>query len=275
MSRIRRNAPCPCSSGRKYKRCCLRNVQRKRNPWDGGSGSALGDTLVSLSIGLELEEMTSLEAEPPYEPELVIVEPTTHVYRVLDEEALHRALDGEPDVIDDGDGGWLRLRDPLVLGGGHLLSIEQGEQPDEIEVFARSRELATRGRLWLRRLAGGALEFLRGEIQSPLVPESDVEDSSDAEGLAGAPMPPALQRYHEKVFFKPWLIDPHPGLGGLTPREAAATEDGRQRLRALLEDMQDFQVKASQELDCAVLDYGFLWKKLGLDPEPEPALAAS
>jgi len=35
MSQVGRNDPCPCGSGRKYKKCCLPNEEASRNPWRG------------------------------------------------------------------------------------------------------------------------------------------------------------------------------------------------------------------------------------------------
>ena len=32
MAKIGRNAPCPCGSGKKYKKCCMKNDQAAANP---------------------------------------------------------------------------------------------------------------------------------------------------------------------------------------------------------------------------------------------------
>lgn len=31
MSKIGRNAPCPCKSGKKYKKCCMEGIESKRH----------------------------------------------------------------------------------------------------------------------------------------------------------------------------------------------------------------------------------------------------
>jgi|LSQX01.2.fsa_nt_gb hypothetical protein len=35
MRKIGRNEPCPCGSGKKYKKCCLNNPQRLVQPMQG------------------------------------------------------------------------------------------------------------------------------------------------------------------------------------------------------------------------------------------------
>lgn len=47
MARIGRNDPCPCGSGRKYKRCCLRQQQANR------TASPLGQLKLSLQAEIE------------------------------------------------------------------------------------------------------------------------------------------------------------------------------------------------------------------------------
>jgi hypothetical protein len=52
MESVSRNAPCPCGSGRKYKRCCERVVPsatKENPPW---LGIVLGAIVVLAAVGL-------------------------------------------------------------------------------------------------------------------------------------------------------------------------------------------------------------------------------
>ena len=59
-----------------------------------------------------------------------------------------------------------------------------------------------------------------------------------------------------------WLADSIPALGGLTPREAAASEDARAELAALLDDFEWSQRRSPQQID---FDVARLRRELGLE----------
>lgn len=73
--RVGRNDPCPCGSGKKFKRCCL-NSQRLDEP---SSGLFQGDAQDLVSFALEQAEKNVLEYDP-------FVEPDPDQWLALDEE---------------------------------------------------------------------------------------------------------------------------------------------------------------------------------------------
>jgi len=59
MAKIRRNAPCPCGSSKKYKRCCLR---KERSPPAATTETTVTSTATSYSSrAAEFAKNTSIE----------------------------------------------------------------------------------------------------------------------------------------------------------------------------------------------------------------------
>jgi hypothetical protein len=63
--------------------------------------------------------------------------------------------------------------------------------------------------------------------------------------------------------YRGWLNEEIPALGGMTPREAVQDPEGRQRVVALLRNMEELQASAPEAM--RGFDFGFLWRQLGLD----------
>jgi hypothetical protein len=72
-------------------------------------------------------------------------------------------------------------------------------------------------------------------------------------------------REMEERHWAAWMDQPVPALGGLTPRAAAVTPLGRERLEALLGDY-EFRNKQREPDERA--DMSWLRKALGLDSRP-------
>jgi tetratricopeptide (TPR) repeat protein len=54
MTKLNRNAPCPCGSGKKYKKCCLRKDE------ETGADAALGRQAALSSLNDEMEDLNFL-----------------------------------------------------------------------------------------------------------------------------------------------------------------------------------------------------------------------
>jgi len=67
--------------------------------------------------------------------------------------------------------------------------------------------------------------------------------------------------------YKRWPDEPVPALGGKTPKAAVRSKKGRQAVIELLKDFEIHETgKASRE-GGEPFDFGFLWKRLGLEKE--------
>ena len=75
----------------------------------------------------------------------------------------------------------------------------------------------------------------------------------------------AIIEAHLKQHYIQWLDDSLPILNGLTPREAAKTEDGRERLEAVLLSFERHSMATSKADDEPKVDVTWLRKELGIN----------
>ncbi len=111
-----------------------------------------------------------------------------------------------------------------------------------LEAEVNSERRATRLRKEIERRLRGEVLFLRQETTSVEAllreqpPEGQTGGRPDDIALKKHPEVRARLRQMEERHWEAWLDEPVPALGGLTPRAAAATALGRERLEALLAD---------------------------------------
>jgi len=60
-----------------------------------------------------------------------------------------------------------------------------------------------------------------------------------------------------------WLDMPIPALGGQTPRVAAQTEDGRARVRALVDDLE--RMESRRPAHTPRMDVGWMRREFGIE----------
>jgi len=71
-----------------------------------------------------------------------------------------------------------------------------------------------------------------------------------------------LRRHYEG-----WPDEPVPALGGKTPKAAVRTKKGRLAVIELLKDFEIHKARKAQREGGEPFDFGFLWKRLGLENE--------
>jgi len=64
--------------------------------------------------------------------------------------------------------------------------------------------------------------------------------------------------------YRKWLDDKLPMLGGKTPREAARDFDGRERLVAVLKDLENLEARRKRDTGFGY-DTLWLWRELGIE----------
>jgi hypothetical protein len=147
-----------------------------------------------------------------------------------------------------------------------LGTITVGSMRLEAEVNSERR--ARRLRKEVERRLRDQVLFLRQETTSV---EALLRERDGAETLAARKEHDDLQKHPEvrarlqemeERHWKAWLDQPVPALGGLTPRAAAATPIGRERLEALLNE---FEFRNRQRDPGQRADIGRLRRALGLD----------
>ena len=137
-----------------------------------------------------------------------------------------------------------------------------------LEAEVNSERRARRLRKEVERRLRGRVLFLRQEttsVEALLRKPNGAETLAarkEADDLQKLPEVRARLREMEERHWKAWLDQPVPALGGLTPRAAAATPIGRERLEALLND---FEFRNRQRDPDQRTDIGRLRRALGLD----------
>jgi hypothetical protein len=136
---------------------------------------------------------------------------------------------------------------------------------DNLVLFTNSLQRAERG----RELLQSALAGLLGG--PPLTAVKSPQDALAAG--AGAPddrdaLPPEQEAQIVREFFEQhyrgWLDQEIPALDGQTPRQAVGTAAGRQKVTALLKDIENHEDRRSRAKGDKPFDFGWLWSELGL-----------
>ncbi len=162
----------------------------------------------------------------------------TATFRVADGVALARALVKRPDVEYDEEQGewtWSRPGAP-VPGFGDNTLLGRLELIDErlvLEVNSAAR--LARARQWLEALPG--VSFERATAREVLSKSRPVDDRLPARKTKVEPeMLPAIEQMH-RDFLRGWVDQAIPALGGLSPRQACKTAEGRRKVERLVRTM--------------------------------------
>ncbi len=195
----------------------------------------------------------------------------TDHYEVLDWHGLAKALESQPDVDGGRKEGWTRF---VSLGGDtrrSLLAINIGETKNRIEPFARTLRLADEGKAWLQQLGGDSIRFLDREVVDPVTILSG-RDRSSGHGerrASESPIPRGqqtriYQEFYERHYLN-WADESIPALGDRTPREAVATQSGREAVIELLKQYESGEFRKARGERRDPVRFDFLWQQVGLD----------
>ena len=194
----------------------------------------------------------------------------TDHYDVHDEAALAAALESCDDVSSNNAGGWHREftgDDGLVR---IRVAINRSGKPDRLELFYRTQSYADEGRPWFDALAGSAVRYLTREITDPrAILESARTGAATVAAAEPVPAssPEALADAIEQVLrrsYANWADESVPALGGKTPRQAAASAAGQERVKGLLRSYDASEEQAAARQGRRAMSYQFLWDALGL-----------
>jgi hypothetical protein len=195
-------------------------------------------------------------------------------------------LDGEPALVRAG------LRPAMwqwtgpaqnalaeVTAPGERLMIDAHAEADAGQVVLASFKLAgtrftisvnSRGRF--TRAQALVEPLLAGLVGEPAIEIMSVEEAMAESGDAAKPPRRILPRKIERqltqrllsTHYRKWLDDKLPILGGKTPREAARDFAGRERLVALLKDLENMEARRARETGVGY-DASWLWRELGIE----------
>jgi hypothetical protein len=156
------------------------------------------------------------------------------------------------DSLVDGDAQQVVLAG-LSLSGGRLV------------VAVNSRRRLERARALVEPLLAGLVG--EPEIDAKSVDEMMAEER-DTPAPSRRTVPKHVERKVMKRFlddhYRKWLDDKLPMLGGKTPREAARDFDGRERLVAVLKDLENLEARRKRDTGFGY-DTLWLWRELGIE----------
>ena len=188
---------------------------------------------------------------------------TRVVFEVASESAIVAALDERFEIAAPGESwNWIRpadgQRQGVVLG---FLTLAGGR----LELDVNSAERAERGRALLEALAPGALRY---RVTATTDPEQALKEATPEERApaSGEDRPEEFDDAVLEVLmkhYKPWIDEAIPALDGKTPREAAADKGLRDRLVAMLADLEHAYLRGLAA-NRPGHDPSWMWSELGL-----------
>lgn len=139
---------------------------------------------------------------------------------------------------------------------------------DRLTLETNSQERTQRGKKLLSKYLGDALTFQKTLIETPdqkmkSLPKSGLGKDEESSKLLELPEVQEQLKAMAQAHWESWFDESIPTLENKTPREAARTKEGRERLEALLLQYERYDLEKSDNLFKA--DITYLRRKLFLD----------
>ncbi len=282
-----RNDPCPCGSGKKYKKCCLageagtltaNDAQRERDDLRANAFSALlrfasrgqfrelRDAAFDAFVGDEDGDIG--DGDEPIDEDVQLKFSFFHLFdfslpggQTLAQTFLARAGWQAATGLEESDDGFTRSLGHIRLEDDLLV----------LEVTSRAR--AARGRRLLQRAAGDALRYRSARYEDVRKAMARHRAAGQDEESTASDIDPehaaAVVLDYKQRHYRTWPDEPLPALDGHTPRDAARSAPVRGRLVGLLKEMENLETRGARP-DSPAFDFAPLWQELGLE---RPAVA--
>jgi len=150
---------------------------------------------------------------------------------------------------------------PAPLGQRALATLTLTPTALTVEAMSRPRLVACQRRL--ESLLGDLIHFAGSETKTPAQVLGETEPQ--AEPPAPLILPPEAIAELEERMLREWIDDSIPALGGLTPREAVKTLEGRQRVLDLIDYIARQQRRVGKAPGMFSPDYRKVKRMLGLE----------
>jgi hypothetical protein len=135
--------------------------------------------------------------------------------------------------------------------------------PTTLEVEAMSQQRLDDCCQRLGQLLGDRIHLVGTKAKS--ISQALRESKPRAEPKEPVMPPPEVIAELEEKMLRQWIDDSIPALGGLTPREAVKTPEGRQRVLELIDEAGRMQKRMKKTQGIFTPDYGKVKKMLGLE----------
>lgn len=145
---------------------------------------------------------------------------------------------------------------------GHRVLAHLILAPRTLDVEAISQQRLDDCRQRLEQLLGDHIHLVETKAKRA---EQALREEPSAEPEEPFIPPPELIAEMEEKMLRQWIDESIPALGGLTPREAVKTPEGRQKVLELIEYSVQLQKKIPQSPGFFAPDYRKVKKMLGLE----------
>ncbi len=277
QGRAGRNDPCPCGSGRKYKKCCLardeevRAVGRERDRAEAvHPGHELDRRLLRKLSDFARAELDAERVVPPElrntdgDPFLL----TTDHFEIAPGqqpavEAALAALEGvePPENGEEPVYSFVRPGNALHKSWDNTVIGHARISGTALLLETNSRERADALRARVEAACGEQIRHRAREHADPLSPRAAPAHRRTPPEPSG-PEVEELLREWKRRYYTDWLDEALPALGGKTPREAARTAQGRNAVDVLLKDMENHEQRSAPG---AAFDFSELRRALRLE----------
>lgn len=236
-----RNDPCPCGSGRKYKRCCgAADASRALGPLAAGRIPSL--------VTFDGESVSFCRSH----------------YRIQDLAEVATALSRCPELESSGDLRSFVWTSPVDDDKGRLLGSLR-ITGDGLVLECMSEERLEQGRALIEAAAGPWLTHRADTLQDPWQAVAERGDRGGASAVPSSGLPQEqgaeLVRSVLDRHYRTWPDEPLPALGGRTARDTVRTPAGREEVAALLASMEHLEARKPP---AQRYDFGWIWKELGV-----------
>jgi len=194
------------------------------------------------------------------------LEEIRQILRQADDFGIGQEYDLEPELDGSFRFPWFETRPgapslPAPIGRRVLANLTLG--PTTLDVEAVSQQRLDDCRRCLEQLLGDRIRLV--ETKAKGIDQAFRESKPKAEPEEPFIPPPELIAELEEKMLRQWIDDSIPALGGLTPREAVKTPEGRQQVLELIEHAGRMQKRMLETPGMFAPDYRKVKKMLGLE----------
>ena len=240
------------------------------------------DDVIRRALNPSLPHMQNTDGEP-----LEFI--TVHFQLISNSNppAIRAALDDLPPLRKEGDAFWNWVEEKALhrkFAKGQAANTRTfGTTMDDGAIVLGTVELTTNAvtlsvNSEVRAARGRALlePVLTGLVRAPLIERQTVEqmmassrDRSSAEDALRLPPDEERRIIHQGLtdHYRRTLDEPIPGLGNQSPRKAAKTGKGREKVIGWLKMLENHSAQQGRDDPVGSYDFTWIWKELGLGDE--------
>jgi hypothetical protein len=164
------------------------------------------------------------------------------------------------------------LRSTWTLGPGEPIHVSLGQawlRSDRLELSCSSPERLAAGKALLSEVLGELIAWRSDSVHrlEEMLELGRGEVAQVGERKADVPLEVAMQLQRQMMdeHGRQWLGTPIPALGGMTPREAVRTAEGRAAVAELLKSMEYVETLRGRVAGQIAYDWRWILDELGLD----------